>query len=724
MPRASARARGLSRGIEDSTLIRGVVLAITMLSVGAVAAVGGVDAPTAVGSLVLVPLGSWLAYRRRRASNTWLKVLLAAGLLAALGAFLLRVQQVRSVDEARVTLGSLFVWVQALHSFDLPRRRDLAFSVMASVALMAEAGSLSLDAGFGLLLVPYAALVALWLYLSDHARARAEAGPTRLRRRTPSVGPAALVGPARTLAASLAVVLAASAAVFLATPRLPGTRVIAPPFSLVRRVAVPGFSGAVLNPDLSAQAGSGAGEAVRGVGYPGFGSEVDLRIRGILSDRLIMRVRSPQAAFWRGQAYDTFDGTTWTAPDPQITEVGRGFEDAIDIPSRDPSLAPTRTLIQTFYIVRRQPNIVFAAFEPREVYFPAARLAVDRFGSVRSPIILEPETIYSVISEVPVTSPAMLRASPAPTGDASLQRYTQLPADLPDRVVALAHRITDPEPTTYDKVMAIQRWLQTRTRYRIDIPPDPPGVDAVDHFLFGRREGYCEHIASAMAIMLRAVGIPARFVVGFDAGEHNLFTGYFDVRESDAHSWVEVYYPGVGWVIYDPTHGVPAAEPGLSGLFVAPEFFSAVGRFLARVVPGPVKEAAGAVRSAVAAAASGVVAWWPAVAGFALLIAGAWLGLRRRRKRRRDPPPVGAAVAFASFCRTFERRGHPRPAHHTPSEHLEALIASEPFARERRPDVELIVRTFERERFSGRPPAEDDVAEALAAAARLRDRSR
>src|SRR5205814_1214515 len=79
-------------------------------------------------------------------------------------------------------------WVQVLHSFDLPRRRDLAFSVVASVALVAEAGSLSLDATFGLVLVPYAALVAVWLFLSDRARAREEAGPARLERRRAKPG--------------------------------------------------------------------------------------------------------------------------------------------------------------------------------------------------------------------------------------------------------------------------------------------------------------------------------------------------------------------------------------------------------------------------------------------------------------------------------------------------------------------------------------------------------
>ncbi|MBI4260047.1 MAG: DUF3488 domain-containing protein [Actinobacteria bacterium] len=716
MPGGRAVRRGRVRqGPEDSRVLRVLVLAITLLSVGAVAAVGAVDLPTAAASFLLVPAGSWLAYRRRGKANTGLKAVIALGLVAALGAFVARVQQAQSVDEARHTLGSLFVWVQVLHAFDLPRRRDLAFSVLAGVALVAEAGSLSLDATFGLFLLPFAVLCGLWLYLSDRARGRDEGGAGRLvRSRHAGRRVRRIAAPARTVAGALAAVAVAGAAAFLATPRFPGTLVIAPPFSLVSRVAVPGFSGGVVNPDVPSS-GSGSVEAVRGVGYPGFGSEVDLRVRGVLSDRLVMRVRSPEAAFWRGQAYDTFDGTTWTAPGSEIVKVGKQFGEygqAVLVPITDPPGLGTRTLVQTFYVERRQPNIVFAAFQPREVYFPADFLAVDGFGSVRSPIILEPETVYSVVSEVPVTTPGLLRSSEGvPWPEEIVSRYTQLPAGLPARVVELAHRIADQEPTVYDKVMAVQRWLRENTRYRLDIPPDPPGADAVDHFLFERREGYCEHIASAMAVLLRAVGIPTRFAVGFDAGDRNLLTGYFEVRESDAHSWVEVFHPGVGWVEYDPTHEVPIADPGAGSRFIAPEVFAAIGRWLSGVIPDPVKAAVGALGSA-----------WPWAAVATVIAAGMWLLRRRGGRRARRPPPVGAEAAFEAMCRTFERRGSPRPASRTPSEHLDALLASDPLAREASADLERIVRTFERERFSPRPPAEEEVEAALAAAAGLPSR--
>lgn len=717
---------------EDSVALRLVVLAITMVSLAAVVAGGALDPATTALSLLLVPVGSWVSYRRRRAGNGVLKVVLAGGLIAALLGFLVLVGRAASADEARSDLGSLFVWVQVLHTFDVPRRRDLAFSVAASVALMAQAATLALDSGFALLLAPFVILVGVWLFLSDRSRARDEAdGGAGTARGVPGTPPggatqrgatrrrtAMRAASVRAAAVPLLVVTLASATAFLFTPRLPGGRIIAPPFSLVDRVAVPGFSGGVVNPDFPGGSSADRG-AARGAGYPGFGTQVDLRVRGELSDRLIMRVRSPQAAFWRGQAFDTFDGTTWTVSSRAVSEVGRAYGQAIPMPPPEPSVAPSNTVVQTYFVVRRQPNVVFAASRPREVYFPESLLAVDTYGSIRSPILLEPQTVYSVVSDVPVTTASMLRAAPAEPAGELLEQYTQLPPTVPRRVIDLAGDITEGRRTAYDKAMAVQRWLRANTRYRLDIPPDPPGVDAVDHFLFVRREGFCEHLASAMIILLRASGVPARLAVGFDAGERNAFTGYFEVRESDAHAWVEVHYPGVGWVEYDPTHGVPVGQ-GSGFRLPAKEFFAAVGRFLAWAVPDPVERAAGRVGRTALSLAGAAVRWWPATAAVAVLGAVALMALRRRRHRLRHPPPTGAAAAFASMCRTFERRGHPRPPGRTPSEHLQTLLSADALSPQARADLERIVRTFERERFAPLEVPQRDVEDATAAAARLR----
>ncbi len=706
---------------EDSVRRRVVVLAVTQISVLAVAAAGAVEPATAVVSLVLVPIGSWYAWRRRREKNVLLKILLAGGLMVALASFVEQARSATSVDDARVMLGSLFVWVQVLHSFDLPRRRDLAFSMAASVVLMAEAGSLSFDARFALLLIPYSVLCVLWLYESDRARAWEDTTEFEIRSAASEPTGLARLGSARSLAGAIGGAAMASLLVFMFTPHVPGARVLAPPFAVVNPVAIPSFTGGVSNPDAEGPDGAGGSGPVRGVGYPGFGSEIDLRVRGHLSDRLVMRVRAPQPAFWRGQAYDNFDGTTWTASSTRIDQYSRGADQAIEVGS-PASTVPAKTVLQTFYVLNRQPNIVFAAANAREVFFPADRLAVDDYGSIRSPIMLEPDTIYSVVSDIPVTTPEMLRRAPALRPSPALDQYTQLPEDIPQRVVDLAHRITDGQPTEYDKVMAVQRWLQRNTRYNLDIPPDPPGVDSVDQFLFERREGFCEHISSAMAVLLRAAGIPTRLAVGFDSGSHNVLTGYYDVHESDAHAWVEVGYPRIGWVEYDPTHSVPPAAGGFGASFLAGELVSKVGKFLAWITPAPLKAFGGMVGHAVAAAAGAVARVWPLALVVGIVVLA--FGLTRHRRRVRARAPTGAAAAFAVLAHTFERRGHERSADQTPREYVDELVAVDELARRSRADMDRVLAAYEQELFGAERPHEDVSLAALTAARRVAELSR
>ena len=707
---------------EDSIRLRVVVAALVMVALVAVVAQGATDAFTWVGGVLLVPTGYAFSYFQRHKVNVGTKVVLVVGLLAALGAFLQDVRFAESVDQARLPLASLFVWVQVLHSFDVPRRRDLSFSVVSSLILMAEAGALSLGTGFLVYLVPWAALAAVWLYLSQRP-ARDDVPEPAFVRKVRSTGRGTGVAAGRWLAAATTAVLAAVAIVFMLTPRLPGAFVRLPPFALRTAIAVPGFQGQVVNPGLPSGGGDGGVVDFAPSVYPGFGSNVDLRARGHLSDAVVMRVRSPQAALWRGQAYDAYDGTTWTASDTGTVNVGQDFEQSFQIPS-GPSDVPTRRIVTTFYVQANQPNIVFAAYVPEQVYFPAAVLTVDRYDSIHSPILLDPGLIYSVVSTVPITTPSILGASPATWSKAETNQYTQLPADFPERDVALAKRITASAPTTYGKVMAVQDWLHRNTRYNLDIPRDPPGVDAVDEFLFVRQEGFCEHIASAMAVLLRAVGVPTRLVTGFGPGERNPFTGYYDVRQSDAHAWVEVLYRGVGWVQYDPTFGVPPAAPGLGGRFIAPEVIRAIGRFIAQVTPEPLRAAARQAGSAIGAAARGTLASWPLSVGFAALILAAAVLLHRRRAvRAHGPPPSGAARAFIALSEVLRDRGHPRAEHQTPTEFLAGIERSGALPRDLFGDAEVVVRTFEGERYAGRKPDDEEVSGALAAASRVRERA-
>jgi transglutaminase-like putative cysteine protease len=728
---------------EDSIRLRAVALGAVMVAVIALIAQGAVDGTTAVGALLLVPAGFVFSYVRRARRNTILKIGLAAALFVVLGSFLHSVRQAPSVDDARVALASMFLWTQVLHSFDLPRRRDLAFSVVSSVILMTEAGSLSLGSGFALFLFPYAVLAGAWLYLTHriHEEELALSFPVA---RGGSAG--ALIGGGmrggrgvlRVIAGITAAVTLAGAVAFLGTPRVKGLRIVAPPFSIGRRVPVPGFNGGVVNRGLPAQAGDTPSSLTGG--YPGFGTAVDLGVRWQLSDRVVMKVRAQQAAFWRAQAYDHFDGHVWTASDSTVLERHSVSDAPIRLARFDGAIESTvaggRTteLTQTFYILAAQPNVVLAAYQPRDLYFPLKRVVLDSYGSVRTALFLEGDTIYSVVSDIPVPTVEELRSSPhlptdLPAEDLQryrefLDRYTQVPVGLSPRVAQLAHAVTASSGTTYDAVVAVEDWLRANIRYNADIPPDPPRSDPVDEFLFHRRQGYCEHFSTAMVMLLRSLGIPSRIAVGFGTGERNPFTGYFEVRESDAHSWVEVFYPWIGWMEYDPTHDVPEANPGLAGWFIAPQVLRAVGRFFARNTPRPVKAVMSAVAGGVAVAARLLFGSWPSLwlaAALTAMAVALGLALRRRGRSVRGPPGPPSVEAFRSMCRTFEARGRPRLAHRTPKEHLLALLAEDRLAAEAREDLELIVSAFEHEAFSGQPVAQDRERRAHRAAEHLRE---
>jgi hypothetical protein len=137
------------------------------------------------------------------------------------------------------------------------------------------------------------------------------------------------------------------------------------------------------------------------------------------------------------------------------------------------------------------------------------------------------------------------------------KRYLSLPGELPGRVKELAIQLTASEPTAYDRAKAIERYLRGFP-YTLDIPHPPLDQDLVDYFLFDLRKGYCDYYASAMVVLARVAGIPTRIVTGYANGVYNLNSKRFMVTEADAHTWVEVYFPNIGWVHFEPTAARPS----------------------------------------------------------------------------------------------------------------------------------------------------------------------
>jgi hypothetical protein len=159
-----------------------------------------------------------------------------------------------------------------------------------------------------------------------------------------------------------------------------------------------------------------------------------------------------------------------------------------------------------------------------------------------------------VSSDIATPSADQLRAEPpAALPEVFRDIYLQVPPRLDPRVTLLAHEITRDAASAYDKGRAIESYLKTQFRYTLDLKP-VANRDPLSEFLFDLKEGHCEYFASAMVIMLRTLGIPARIVNGFQMGEFNDLNDYYTVRESDAHSWVEVYFQrSDAWIEFDPT---------------------------------------------------------------------------------------------------------------------------------------------------------------------------
>ncbi|GAC1664429.1 MAG: hypothetical protein NVS9B4_19850 [Candidatus Acidiferrum sp.] len=323
----------------------------------------------------------------------------------------------------------------------------------------------------------------------------------------------------------------------------------------------------------------------------GFNEEVELGQIGEIkkSSAIVMRVEtgrpvSYERLRWRGVALATFNGKRWSAAD-SAGEARNLHPDAngwIYVADSSQRVADPSMLLQ--YTIFLEPIGTDALFVPSNpislhgnftgesgtAYGTSRRiyLARDSAGSLFNPFHNYTAIQYSGFSRLPIVQPEKLRAASNEYPDVLRNTYLQLPA-LDPRILPLAQEITERAGNPYDKSLAIESYLRAHYAYTLNLK-GKPGSDPLAHFLFEARAGHCEYFASAMTIMLRTLGIPAREVNGFLPGEYNDLAGDYIVRASDAHSWVEVYFPDNGWVTFDPT---PAAAAGSTG------FLSRLGQY-------------------------------------------------------------------------------------------------------------------------------------------------
>jgi hypothetical protein len=279
---------------------------------------------------------------------------------------------------------------------------------------------------------------------------------------------------------------------------------------------------------------------------------------------------------WRGIALSMFDGREWSNPAGLSVEprAGTGRYDLMrsqirvrNIAAEQADSRPLRLLSGgshgLSYRVVMEPlgtNVLFLAPVPISIAGSMREIGIDDNGAVYNLDRTRLTESYTAYSLMPQTSPGRL---PGPSRDYPADitlNDLQLPRVDP-RIRDLAAGITAHVDNDYDKALAIELYLRTQYGYSLQMASSRV-TDPLVYFLFQRKEGHCEYFASAMAVMLRTLGIPARIVNGFRTGEYNDLTGSYIIRGRDAHTWVEVYVPGYAWVAFDPTPADANLVPG------------------------------------------------------------------------------------------------------------------------------------------------------------------
>ncbi len=278
---------------------------------------------------------------------------------------------------------------------------------------------------------------------------------------------------------------------------------------------------------------------------------------------------------WRGIALTNFDGKRWTTSERSTQKLQPGEDGWIhtaDSPQKNDT--PKPGMIYTVYL---EPLATDAIFIPGKVISLKGNFTGEggnSFSTIRRTYILRDSTDtllnpfhnytairYAGFSLLPPMDATKLRTAPTEYSKDITSTYLQLPDALDRRIPELARQATKYAKTPFDKALAIENFLRNRYTYTLNLT-GKPGDDPLAHFLFETRGGHCEYFASSMVIMLRTLGIPSREVNGFLPGEYNDLGGDYIVRASDAHSWVEVYFPGMDWQVFDPTPAIAENDAG------------------------------------------------------------------------------------------------------------------------------------------------------------------
>jgi protein-glutamine gamma-glutamyltransferase len=512
---------------------------------------------------------------------------------------------------------------------------------------------------------------------------------------------------------------------------------------------------------------------LRGESLSGFSDSVRLgEVAQVkLNPQVVMRVRvrflrgvGEKALRWRGVTLDNYDGQAWNYMGPKAALLKRDI-DGWRLGEPEWGYGDTE---QRFFLEPLDISTVFAAPQPRLIT-GLPELARDHGDGLWTAPHDYYKLDYTVFSDTGEVSDERLAEENSRAYPSEIQRrYLQLPDNHDWRIEELAAEVTRGATTNIEIARKIENHLRTTYSYTLDLRRVEDG-DPVADFLFNTREGHCEYFASAMVLMLRSRRVPARLVNGFQMGEYNEAADFYTVRQSDAHSWVEVYFPRQGhngvWVAFDPTPaaGLSVYDSGLAAWlrkrreamemfwlehvigFDTNKQFSMAGaaqrwvssllstyrwdlssqwvdwisKWSRKIDSQKGRNGASGEKSQ-EAPLFGANAHMPALAlsVLALAIAGA-ISWRRYgkswRKNGRQDSAAGAVAFYQEMLRALERLGHKRAPHQTPAEYAVQL---------RMPAVTEITTIYQQVRFSDRTLGDDEIARVDFLLREVRRRSR
>ncbi|MCB0978401.1 MAG: hypothetical protein KDB02_13185 [Acidimicrobiales bacterium] len=357
---------------------------------------------------------------------------------------------------------------------------------------------------------------------------------------------------------------------------------------------------------------------------------LDMTTRPDLTDDVVLTVRADQDLFLRGDVFDRWDGRRWTKSSTDRYALYEG--NRVVPPPIDIGAVGSEVVEQTITVEAGYSDVYFAT--PSAVRIDSRLPVVQTIdGSLltRRGAMGRGETYHVTSRRVPLTESLLRSVEGSPIPQVVTSVYAEEPVTT-DRVRALADRIVAEAgaDSIYDRVRALENWMDRNLEYSIDAPTSPKGTDVVDDFLFRSKIGWCEQIASSLVVMARAQGIPARLATGYVMDERDALTGTYVVRARNAHAWAEIWFPEVGWVPFDPTAGVPLA----AGSHDEDTFADRILQHLVEVVVG--------------------------VGVLVLVLVGGRRLLRRWMRRRADRPRTWAAAADRRLNEIGAKAGTPR----------------------------------------------------------------